>query len=86
MGTQNCEYFKFGSAICSFLLVHWCLKLVWVLIYNLWVLKIVSISNLVALLKFLKLYTFYILKFWAVRICGLQICWYPKYVGTQKCG
>ena len=28
---------------------------------------------------------FFPLKFWAVKICGLQICWYSKYVGIQNC-
>ena len=45
-----------------------------------------GIQNLVALLKVLKLYMYYFLKFWEVKICGLHICWYPKHVGTQKCG
>ena len=49
-----------------------------------WVLKIVGIQNLVGLLKVLKLHFF--LKFWADKFRGLQICWYPKHVGTKKCG
>ena len=54
-----------------------------------WVLKIGGIQNLIAqsLLKFWN-YPFHFLKFLAVELCGLQICWYPnkKHVGTQKCG
>ena len=42
-----------------------------------------GIQNLVVLLKVLN---YFFLKFWAVKICGFQICSYPKHVGTQKCG
>ena len=35
---------------------------------------------------FISFETTFFLKFWADKICGLQICWYPKHVGTQKYG
>ena len=43
-----------------------------------------GIQNLGALLLcFGTFYTFF-LKFWAVKICGLQFFWYSKYVGIQS--
>ena len=29
-------------------------------------------------------YVYFNLKFWAVKICGLQFFWYSKYVGIQS--
>ena len=77
------------SVFSSFLLDHFVLEMSYFLpvgtnIYGysqLWVFKICEHFCYV-LIHFILFF----LNFWAVKICGLQICWNSKYVGIQKCG
>ena len=92
----NCENNKSNSlqmsdirflqvSVFFFSLGPFCVRNVMVRIYNgysqLWVFQIWEHFCYV-----LKHFILFFLKIWAVKTCGLQICWYSKYVGIQKCG